>query len=545
MKYKLATTLLLVAALVVVTFSVTTTTPSALAAKPTTTTAPPPSTFPVNGCPELETKNPPCNGDDAVLLWNEQLLATIRANAPGTGPTISSRALGVLHTAIYDAWSAYDPAKATLQNGNTEQPLSSDPAVNDADKSKAISFAAYTTLVDLFPYRQQVFTDYMKTLYPDFASDTSTPALTGIRAAQAVIKDRHTDGDGSNQTTNADGTVSYPCTPAGSGTPCPYQPAKQWYESYKPTDPWTWQQLCVPLSTANLLTSPPSCGGAVQQPLTPQWGNIKPFASLTALLTKVGPPPQTTTDIATALADTDLRGPDVNRKKVIAEYWADGPRTEFPPGHMAVFAQFLCRKMRAGLDTDVKMFFALGNAVMDAGIAAWLVKYKYDYWRPITAIRNQYRDKPVTSWIGPNAPNTINGFGTVQGQDWKPYQADGVVTPPFPEYVSGHSTFSAAGNVIMVGFTGSDNFGGRITISAKNPDGTYWSKIEPGLPATPVTLSWPTYTAMADEAGLSRRYGGIHFKTGDIQGRALGNMVGQNVYSKAQSYFRGTIGYDN
>jgi vanadium-dependent haloperoxidase-like protein len=195
--------------------------------------------------------------------------------------------------------------------------------------------------------------------------------------------------------------------------------------------------------------------------------------------------------------------------------------------------------MRAGLDTDVKMFFALGNAVMDAGIAAWLVKYKYDYWRPITAIRNQYRDKPVTSWIGPNAPNTINGFGTVQGQDWKPYQADGVVTPPFPEYVSGHSTFSAAGNVIMVGFTGSDNFGGSITIPAG------WSKIEANTPANPVTLSWPTYTAMADEAGLSRRYGGIHFKTGDIQGRALGNMVGQNVYSKAQSYFRGTIGYDN
>jgi hypothetical protein len=235
----------------------------------------------------------------------------------------------------------------------------------------------------------------------------------------------------------------------------------------------------------------------------------------------------------------------VDRKKVIAEYWADGPRTEFPPGHMAVFGQFLCRKMGINLDRDVKMFFALGNAVMDAGIAAWSVKYKYDYWRPITAIRNQYRDKAVTSWIGPNAPNTINGFGTVQGQDWKPYQADNVVTPPFPEYVSGHSTFSAAGNVILVGFTGSDNFGGSITISAKKSDGTYWSKIEPGLPVTPVTLSWPTYTAMADEAGMSRRYGGIHFKTGDIQGRALGNMVGQNAYSKAQSYFRGTIGYDN
>jgi hypothetical protein len=190
------------------------------------------------------------------------------------------------------------------------------------------------------------------------------------------------------------------------------------------------------------------------------------------------------------------------------------------------------------------MFFALGNAEMDAGIAAWWVKYKYDYWRPITAIRYQYKGKDVTSWVGPNAPNTVNGFGTVQGQNWMPYQATNVVTPPFPEYVSGHSTFSAAGNVIMVGFTGSDNFGGSITISAKNPDGTNWSKIEPGIPANPVTLSWSTFTAMANDAGMSRRYGGIHFKNGDGQGRSLGNMVGQNVWSKAQSYFRGTIGFD-
>ena len=279
MKYKLATILLVVAGLVVATFAVTTTTPAALAAKPTTTTAPPISTFPVNGCPEDETKNPPCNNDDVVLLWNEQLLATIRANPGATGPTVSSRALGVLHTAIYDAWSAYDPAKATLPNGNTEQPA------NDADKIKAIDFAAYKTLVDLFPSRQSVYAGRLQGLYGlDFASDNSTPALTGTRAAQAVINYRHADG--SNQT-QANGTVTYPCTPAGSGTPCPYHPAKQWYEAYAPGDPWTWQQLCVPLSTANPLANPPSCGGGVQQPLAPQWGNITPFASQAALLTKV------------------------------------------------------------------------------------------------------------------------------------------------------------------------------------------------------------------------------------------------------------------
>jgi PAP2 superfamily len=530
MKYKLVTSLLVVAGLVVATFSATATTARPALAE---------DSFPIDGCPagSVATK-PPCDGDDVVLKWNEQLLETIRKDPPGTGPTVSSRALGVIHTAMYDAWSAYDPAKATLPNGNTEQPPS---AVNDANKSKAISFAAYKTLVDLFPYRESVYASQMATLYGStWATDISAPATIGRNAAQAVINYRHSDG--SNQASpNAQNKVTYPCTPQNA-TPCPYQPSTPWYET--PTQ-WRWQQLCVPLPPSGSTTC--ASPSAVQQPLAPQWGNIKPFASLTALLTKIPPPPKTTADIDAALADTDLSGPDSassERKKVTAEYWADGPQSEFPPGHMGVFGQYLCRKRGINLDNDVKFFFTLGNAVMDAGIASWWVKYRYDFWRPITAIRYQYPNRDVTSWIGPNAPNTINGFGTVKGKDWKPYQADNVVTPPFPEYVSGHSTFSAAGNVVLVGFTGSDNFGGSITISATKPDGTYWSKIEPGLPVNPVRLYWSTFTALANEAGTSRRYGGIHFRSGDSQGRSLGNMVGQNVWSKAQSYFRGTIGYN-
>jgi hypothetical protein len=529
MKYKLVTTLLVVAGLVVATFSAATTT-----ARPARAAA---GDFPIDGCPTssdpMAPKKPPCAGDDVVLKWNEQLLETIRQDPPGTGPTVSSRALGVLHTAIYDAWSAYDPAKATLENGNTPQPLSPDPAVNDANKSKAISFAAYKTLVDLFPYRQSVYADQMKDLYGEnWASDASAPVTVGNNAAQAVINYRHADG--SNQALpNAQNKVTYPCTPQNATT-CPYHATKDWYQ---PTDQWHWQPLCVPLTATCKPLNPD--GPSQQNPLTPQWGNVKPFASQLALLTKIPPPPKTTTDITTALADTNLSGPDVERKKVTAEYWADGPGSVFPPGHMAVFGQYLCRKRGVNLDNDVKFFFTLGNAVMDAGIASWLLKYKYDFWRPITAIRYLYNGQDVTSWIGPNAPNTINGFGTVKGQYWKPYQADHVVTPPFPEYVSGHSTFSAAGNVVLVGFTGSDNFGGSITI----PVG--WSSFEPNLPSNqPVTLSWPTFTALANEAGMSRRYGGIHFKSGDFQGRTLGNMVGQTVWSQAQSYFRGTIGYD-
>ena len=222
--------------------------------------------------------------------------------------------------------------------------------------------------------------------------------------------------------------------------------------------------------------------------------------------------------------------------KIKAEYWADGPQSEFPPGHWAVFAQAISRKRHHSLDDDAKLFFALGNALMDASIATWDIKYhRYDYVRPITAIREHYRGKLIPSWLGP-----YQGYGMVPGERWIPYQPLNVVTPPFPEYTSGHSTFSAAGARILSRFTGSDAFGVSVTVRAgasriEPRDGTH-----PGTPAKDVTLYWPTLTAAADEAGWSRRYGGIHFYSGDKHGRANGISVGFAVYDKAKTYFDGT-----
>ena len=83
-------------------------------------------------------------------------------------------------------------------------------------------------------------------------------------------------------------------------------------------------------------------------------------------------------------------------------------------------------------------------------------------------------------------------------------------------------------------FTGSDTFRGSALIKAGS------SKIEPGaVPAHNLTLFWDTFTEAADEAGMSRRYGGIHFERGDVAGRELGRMVAFQAYAKALSYFRG------
>ena len=532
MKHKLATILLLVVAMVVATFSTATTTRPAKADAP----------WPVKGCPEDATKPPPCNNDDVILLWNEQLLATIRANAPGTGPTVTARALGVLHTATYDAWEAYDStAKSTRPNGIPEP----QPSSLEADKAKAISYAAYKTLSDLFPYRRKDYYAPQMALLGydpnDNSTNTTTPAGVGNVAAQAVIDFRH--GDGSNQTRVDSGvvgdpdddTVTYPyvCTPTPT-SPC-YQPTRQWNE---PTQPWRWQPLCVPLSSA----TPTTCGGTVQKPLTTQWPKVTTFAASPVQYKVTGPPrkPDGTccsdADVATAVNDTSNLD---DYKKVVTEYWIDGPGSEFPPGHTAVFAQALSRKNHFSLDKNVQMFFALGNALLDASVGSWTTKYKYDFWRPITAIRYLYANQTIhNAWKGPN-----QGNGDVQGENWIPYQASTVVTPGFPEYVSGHSTFSAAGNVVLTAFTTSDIFNAYVTISATNPNGTPWSKIEPGTPASgPVTLTWPTFTAASDQAGISRRYGGIHFWSGDYHARMLGNLLGRGAYAKAQSYIQGRIG---
>jgi acetyl-CoA acetyltransferase len=272
---------------------------------------------------------------------------------------------------------------------------------------------------------------------------------------------------------------------------------------------------------------------AVQKALTPQWGKVIPFSSAPSMYYEPGPPKNpdgsySTADITQALADTSNL---TDLQKVTAEYWADGPGTAFPPGHMALFAEALSRKNHFSLDTDVKMFFALGNAEMDAGIAAWYQKYKYDFVRPITAIREQYKNQYINSWLGPN-----KGYGMVLGQNWIPYQAANVVTPAFPEYVSGHSTFTAAGATMLAAFTGSDTFGATVTVPADS------SKFESSTPAQTITLSWATFSAANNDAGMSRRYGGIHFKSGDYDGRGLGRQVAQFVWGTAQNYIKGYLG---
>ena len=505
MKHKLAATLVVVMALIAATAAVTGIAPAAKAA---------------NGPAwSIDTYGTPRLSDNVVLKWNEQLLNTIRRNPKTTGPTVAARAIGILNTAIYDAWAPYDQkAVGTRLLGAYRQLSAQD---TDANKNEAMSYAAYRVLNDLFKdptsvgaYNQQMSDMGYDPL--DTSTDTTTPQGIGNVTAQAEINFRQTDG--SNQL-------------GGYADTTAYQPVNSWQTV---NDPWKWQPLCVPLVPYGTPCTSPS---AVQKPYTPQWGSVIPFGldpsthmpyELPTMpgLRKNADGSYSTTDIDQALRDTSNL---TDAQKVTAEYWADGPGTAFPPGHMVIFGEALSRMRSDTLDQDVKLFFALGNSVMDAGIAAWKQKYLYNTVRPITAIRERYKNQLINSWLGPG-----KGYGQVLGQNWIPYQATNVVTPAFPEYVSGHSTFTAAGRTVLALFYGTDNFNAKVTIPAGS------SSFESGTPRKPVVLSWKTLTDAADQAGMSRRWGGIHFQSGDMDGRALGKVVGYDDWNKAQTFINGT-----
>jgi hypothetical protein len=458
------------------------------------------------------------DGDNLVLVWNQETLEAIRALPPA--PTVAARALAIVHTAIYDAWAAYDPlAVGTRLGAGLRQPTAER---TQANKDKAVSYAAYTTLMDLFPFaaRQSVFTDKMKLLYGEaFATDTIAPATVGFTAAQAVLDFRHSDG--SNQANGYADTSGY-------------SPVNSWNQVNNPDQ---WQPLCVPLPTPGTTDCP-----ATQRFATPHWRNVTPFALTSAAQFRPDHGPAVTvlkgkpSDAFRKEVDQQLTFSAglTDTQKVIAQYWEDPPGSETPPGHWNLFAQWVSRRDHHSLDEDAKVFMALNNALLDAGITAWDAKRQWNSVRPITAVRWLKKGQLIQAWGGP-----YQGTKMIRGEDWLPYQRANFVTPSFPEYLSGHSTFSAAAAMLLKIATGSDTFGMAVTIPAGSSTVEPRTDTQPGVPAAPVTLSWKSFTAAADQAGISREYGGIHFNDGDFEARQAGEDVGLLVWSKAKTYFNG------
>jgi len=285
--------------------------------------------------------------------------------------------------------------------------------------------------------------------------------------------------------------------------------------------------------------------------------------------------------------------------RVLAEFWADGPDSETPPGHWFVLLNTVSdhplteKKLGAkgntlsNLEWDVKSYFILGGTMHDAAISAWGIKGWYDYLRPISAIRymaerGQSSDPnlanydvagiPLLSgwvevvqpddelagvtgqhigkiklytWKGPNFildPETDEGgVDWILAENWMPYQRPSFVTPPFAGYVSGHSTYSRAAAEIMTLLTGDEYFPGGVGefVAYKNE----FLVFEEG-PSQDIILQWATYRDASDQCSLSRIWGGIHPPADDIPGRLIGEKIGKEAFAFAIPYFSSNSGDD-
>jgi hypothetical protein len=278
--------------------------------------------------------------------------------------------------------------------------------------------------------------------------------------------------------------------------------------------------------------------------------------------------------------------------RVLAEFWADGPTSETPPGHwFSIINKVndhpdLVKKIKGegqlctNLEWDVKAYFALGGALHDVAITVWGLKGWYDSSRPITALRGmaelgqssdpnlpnyhpgglklypgyvemieagdslqgvsgQYvGDVKLYTWKGPNFikdPATdVAGVGWVRAKDWFSYQRPTFVTPPFAGYVSGHSTYSRAAAEVLTALTGDPFFpGGMGEFHCKKNE---YLVFEDG-PSVDITLQWATYRDASDQCSLSRIWGGIHPPFDDIPGRHLGMKIGTSAFAYAEKYF--------
>jgi hypothetical protein len=480
--------------------------------------------------------------ESTVARWNNATLQA--AQHAKLAAQMASRALAIVHTCMYDAWAAYDEeAVATQLSGALRRPIGERTQSN---KDRAISYAAFRALSDVLPVdTESVYKPLMRQLGYDLndkSTDIETPAGIGNVACAAVLEFRHQDqanqlgnmlrrerpaseGGPRRATQDSDSKVAIgpyadwsgydPVNPPGT------VPVR--FPFAKPVNPDRWQPLTYTDSTGNLVLQ--MFSGA-------QWRFVVPFAlgSGEELRGTVEPGPAKygTPEYEEQSREViDLSANLTDRQKTIAEYWSDGPNAEQTLGHWFRFGEFVSKRDHHSLDDDVKMYFAMSNAMLDASIAAWDAKRMYDSVRPVTAIALLFQSKAIRAWGGPG-----KGAVEMDGSHWTPYQLATSPTPPCPEYVSEVSSSSAAAAHILELWTGGGRFGDSEEFAAGS------SRIEPGVtPAKPVRLKWERFADAANEAGMSGRYGGIQFARGDLAGRKLGRAVADLVWAKAQSYF--------
>ena len=441
--------------------------------------------------------------ETTVVRWNKAAVDAVRASA--SSDLVTSRALAVLHRAMYDAWTPFDDKAigVRLDTGTVRRPLAERTPEN---KSVAVSYAAYRTLSDLFPGEAARFRALMDALALDptvSATDTETAAGLGLLAAELEL--RHAHDDGANQ--------------LGNRSPGAYSD----YTSYTPPNPAD--------RVIDLRRHQPIIGSNGRPALFDgaHWPLIIPFALYRAdEFRPASAPALTYTDPelrALAQHIIDVNAELTDRDKAIAEFWTLGNGTPTPPGQFHIIAQHISQTRGHSLDQDVAMFFILGNALHDTAIAKIEAKMHFLTARPETLVRALFAGEKILAWGGRG-----KGAEIIDGSEFKPYRP----TAAAPEHVSGHSAFGYAGAEALRLATGSDALEYTVVV----PAGSF--AFDDG-PAADVVLSMETLGEAARDISLSGVYGQAHFTTGDQMGRILGQAVAQKVYAHAMRYINGTL----
>lgn len=572
--------------------------------------------------------------------WNEANLAAIRIDFPA--PTIHARNLFHLSAAMWDAWAAYDTdAIGYLHNEHANVPMGF--TLSEA-REEAISYAAYRVLKHRYSFSTNASTtlstlnDLMVELGYD-STQTSTagasPDAVGNRIAASIIS--YGTGDGANESIDP----GYQDDTGYSAVNAPLILTTNDTASRYPNG-WTDLNRWQPLAFSVAFTQNGQIASKVQRFVSPHWGSVKAFGLYSSDLNSndlyfdPGEPPKlgeagdldyknnavevleysalldpadsTTINISPSargnnpLGTNDGNGHLINPVtgvpysdnivlhadfgRCVAEFWADGPHSETPPGHWNVLANDVTdtilgdpsldlRIANTGpiletMEWELKLYLALNAALHNTAVAIWGVKEHYDYVRPISAIRYLGRrgDLPIVpglveqitaatigsyhshlsgnsgqiavyTWPGePDDPETqAGGREWILAKEWLPYQRDTFVTPAFAGYVSGHSGFSRAAAEVMTLITGTPFFPGGLssyTITAGD------LLFEAG-PTTDINLQWATYYDAADDAGESRIYGGIHVSPDDGPGRIMGSKIGRAAFTHARKYWDASI----
>lgn len=388
----------------------------------------------------------PCARANVVLDWNAVMMAGIRTDT--TSPTLCSRSLALLHVAIYDAVNSVT---------GTHQPYQFQMAAPAGTSPEAaVMGAGHGILVVLYPSlrtRADDLYESWRTAAPATAAITNGLVL-GKKIAENVLSARASDG---------------------AATDVPYIPsaaAGQW----RRTAPF------------------------FRPPLTPQWRYVKPFALPSLEPFAPGAPPAlNSAEYAESLNVVKRLGgkSSTNRtaeQSQIAHFWSAFSYTAMPPGHWHEIAAAIANTQRTGLAETARLMALLSIAQADAAIVCWEAKYKYNLWRPITAIQRASEDDNTATEAEPGWDHLLP-------------------SPPFPAYTSGHSTFSKASAEILTFFYGTDAL--SFTASSDTLPGVY--------------RSFKSVSACADEVGMSRIYGGIHFPFDNTSGKSSGKKIGNYV----------------